>query len=86
MFWTDIIKASMEPTRELIERLSAEEIARARTMTPEEKLLEGPRLFERACRVMADGIRHRHPRLDDEAVRVKVIAYLDRIDAIEGRR
>ena len=76
----------MEPTRELIERLSAEEIARARAMTPEAKLLEGPRLFERACRVMADGIRHRHPELDDAAVRAKVVAYLDRIDAVEGRR
>ena len=61
----------MEPTRELVERLSAEEIARARAMTPEEKLLEGPRLFERASRVMADGIRHRHPELDDEAVRAR---------------
>ena len=76
----------MEPGRELIERLAAEEIARARAMTPEEKLLEGPRLFERACRVMADGIRHRHPELDEDAVRAKVIAYIGRIDAVEGRR
>lgn len=75
----------MEPTRELVERLSAEEIARARAMTPEEKLLEGPRLFDRACRVMADGIRHRHPELDDEAVRARMLAYLDRIDTLEGR-
>lgn len=76
----------MEPTRELVERLSAEEVVRAKAMTPEEKLLEGPRLFERACRVMADGIRHRHPGLDEEAVRAKVIAYLDRIETVEGRR
>jgi hypothetical protein len=76
----------MEPTRELVEQLSAEEIARAKAMTPEEKLLEGPRLFERACRVMADGIRHRHPELDEDAVRARVIAYLDRIDAVEGCR
>lgn len=80
------IRLTMEPTRELVEQLSAEEVARAKTMTPEERLLEGPRLFERACRVMADGIRHRHPELDEEAVRAKVIAYLDRIDAVEGRR
>lgn len=76
----------MEPTRELLEQLSAEEIIRARTMPPEEKLLEGPRLFERACRVMADGIRHRHPELDEEAVRAKMIAYLERIEAMEGSR
>ena len=80
------LRLTMEPTRELVERLSAEEITRARAMTPEEKLLEGPRLFERACRVRADGIRHRHPGLDEEAVRAKVIAYLNRIDAAEGNR
>jgi hypothetical protein len=74
----------MEPTRELVKRPSAEEIARARAMTPEEKLMEGPRLFDRACRVMADGIRHRHAELDDEAVQAKVTAYLDRSDALQG--
>jgi hypothetical protein len=76
----------MEPSRALVEQLSAEEVAHAKAMTAEEKLREGPRLFERACRVMADGIRHRHPELDEEAVRAKVIAYLDRIDAVEERR
>jgi hypothetical protein len=80
------VELTMEPTRELVERLTAEEVARAKTMTPEERLLEGPRLFERACRIMADGIRHRHPGLDEEAVRAKVIGYLDRIDAVEGGR
>ncbi len=37
-------------------------------MRPEDKLLEGPRLFDRACRVIADGIRHQHPDLDEAAV------------------
>ncbi len=48
--------------------LYRDEIARARAMRPEDKLLEGPRLFDRACRVIADGIRHQHPDLDDAAV------------------
>ena len=49
----------------LADELYREEIARARAMDPGDKLLEGPRLFERACRVMLDGIRHEHPYLDD---------------------
>lgn len=69
----------------LIDELSREEIARARIMTPEEKLLEGPRLFERACRVMADGIRHQHPDLDEAGVRALLAARLARIRAIERR-
>ena len=51
-------------------------------MTPEEKLLEGPRLFDRACRRMADGVRHRHPELDEPSVLKAVDALLDRLDAI----
>jgi hypothetical protein len=45
----------------LADSLYVEEIARARAMDPTDKLLEGPRLFDRACRVMADGIRTKEP-------------------------
>jgi len=48
--------------------LYRDEVARARAMRPEDKLFEGPRLFDRACRVIADGIRHQHPDLDEAAV------------------
>jgi hypothetical protein len=49
----------------------------------EDKLLEGPRLFDRACRVMADGIRHQHPELDDAGVLALLRARLDRVAALE---
>ena len=52
-------------------------------MKPEEKLLEGPRLFERACRVMADGIRHQHPELDEAGVRALLAARLAKLRTIE---
>ncbi len=60
----------------LAEILYREEIARARAMAPADKLLEGPRLFERTCRVMADGIRHQRPDLDEEGVRALLAARL----------
>jgi len=65
--------------------LYREEVARARATRPEEKLLEGPRLFDRACRVMADGIRHQHPELDEAGVRALLAARLARLRAIERR-
>ena len=34
-------------------------------MTDEEKLLAGARLFDMACRVTLDGIRHERPELTD---------------------
>ena len=69
----------------LTDELYREELARARAMRPEDKLLEGPRLFERACRVMADGIRHEHPELDHAGVRALLEDRLARLRAIERR-
>ncbi len=67
----------------LADALYLEEVARARAMSPSDKLLEGPRLFARACRVMADGIRHRHPNLNDDEVLAHVEAQLNRLQALE---
>ena len=67
----------------LADALYREEVARARAMRPGDKLLEGPRLFDRACRLMADGVRHQHPELDDDGVRALVAARLTRLRTLE---
>lgn len=58
----------MEPTQELIDDIYRERVLRARAMSPEEKLLAGPRLFDWACRIARDGIRSQHPDATDEQV------------------
>ena len=68
----------------LADALYREEVARARAMSPAEKLLEGPRLFDRAYRLMADGVRHRNPDLDEGGVRAQVEANLDRLKTLEA--
>jgi hypothetical protein len=73
----------MESIANLADVLYREEVARARAMSPEDKLLEGPRLFERACRVMCDGIRHQHPDLDDAGVLALLRGRLDLVSALE---
>lgn len=73
----------MQPIAILADVLYREEVARARAMSPEDKLLEGPRLFERACRVMRDGIRHQHPDLDAAGVQALLRVRLDRVRALE---
>ena len=75
----------MPGTRALTEWLYREEVARARAMSPSDKLLEGPRLFQRACRLMIDGIRHDYPQLDDAGVQTLLRARLDRIRELERR-
>ena len=73
----------MASLSELAAALYREEVVRARAMSPGERLLEGPRLFDRACRLMADGIRHRHPDFDDDAVRTQVEAQLTRLETLD---
>lgn len=69
----------------LADALYREEVARAWAMSPGERLLEGPLLFDRARRMMADGVRHRHPDLGDAAVRTLVETQLTRLKALETR-
>lgn len=59
----------MGPTKELIDDIYRQRVRRARAMAPEEKLLAGPRLFEMACRITADGIRAQFPHANEAEVR-----------------
>jgi hypothetical protein len=76
----------MKPTVDTVARLFAEEVARSRAMPGADKLLEGARLFDRTCRILADGIRYRHPELDEEGVRARLRAQLDLAERLENRR
>lgn len=58
----------MEPTPELIDEIYRQRVLRARATPPEEKLSAGPRLFEYACRITMEGIRHQFPDADDRRV------------------
>jgi hypothetical protein len=55
---------SMRPTQQLIDELFVDKVRAARRMSPEDRLLAGPRLFERSCRIMLDGLRHENPEAD----------------------
>jgi hypothetical protein len=59
----------MEPTQELIDAIYRERVLRARQTPPDRKLLDGPRLFDFACRITADGIRNQYPDADEQRVR-----------------
>ena len=37
-------------------------------MSPDDKLFGGARLFDRSCRIMADGIRSQFPGVDEHRV------------------
>jgi hypothetical protein len=58
----------MQPTKELIDGLFWERVQKARRMSPEDKLFAGARLFDRSCRIMADGIRSQFPDANEHSV------------------
>lgn len=59
----------MQPTRSLLDALFREEVEAARRMSPEEKFLAGPRLFEYASQITLAGIRSQHPEATEEEIR-----------------
>lgn len=74
----------MEPTPELADDLFRERVLRARQMSPEEKLLEGPRLFDLCCRIMADGIRNAYPEADEQQVQEILAQRIELLRRLEG--
>jgi len=63
------LEDTMEPTGTLGDQLYRDEVLAARVMTPEEKLLAGPQLFDFACRIALDGIRNQFPDVDEQRIR-----------------
>jgi hypothetical protein len=59
---------NMEPIKELADEIYRERVLRARRTPIEQKLWAGAQLFEDACRVTCDGIRHQNPGIDDAEV------------------
>ncbi|MFM9962790.1 MAG: hypothetical protein ACKV2Q_16390 [Planctomycetaceae bacterium] len=58
-------------------------VRRARQMTPDERMMEGLRLFDRGVSLMRDGIRAQHPEFDDAQVEREVhrrLAIAKRLD------
>ena len=54
--------------RDYVEQIERERTERASRMTPGERVLAGPRLFDMACRFARAGIRAQFPGADHEEV------------------
>jgi hypothetical protein len=74
----------MEPSKELLDELYRERVLRARRTPPEDKLLEGARLFDLTCRIMRDGIRDEYPDADEQRVEEILAQRLSLLRRLEG--
>jgi hypothetical protein len=73
----------VNPSQDLVDQLYRQQILLARRIPPEEKLLDGLRLFERSCGLMADGIRAELPEADGQQVREILIRRISRLRQID---
>jgi len=71
---------------DFIQQLSDEEIEEARNMSPDDKFLQGARLFDRSCRIMLDGIRHQFPQASEQEAYQILIQRLDMAEQLENQR
>jgi hypothetical protein len=76
----------MQPTKELIDAIFRERVQKARCMSPEDKLLAGPRLFDHACQLMAVGIRSQFPEADESRVQEILRERLALVRRLENRK
>ena len=58
----------MEPTKDLADNIYRERVLRARATPIDQKFLAGADLFEYACRLTCDGIRHQNLGIDEAQV------------------
>ena len=75
--------AMSTPSKELVDAIFRDRVRTARAMPPEEKLLAGARLFDRSCRIMADGIRDEFPDADEQRVQEILLERLAMIRRLE---
>ena len=73
----------MGPTKELIDGIERDRMARARQMSPGAKFLAGGELFDDVCDRMRAGIRSQFPNEDDAGVNRILKERLDRLRRVE---
>jgi hypothetical protein len=60
-----------------------ERVLRARNTPPDQKMIDGIRLFERACDLMRDGIRYQFPNADPRQVEEILRQRLDIVQRLQ---
>jgi hypothetical protein len=75
----------MEPTAELIDELTREDIVQARNTPPSVKLRAGGDRFDDACRWMLAGIQREYPHITESAAMDELRRRLRMAEALEDR-
>ncbi len=61
-----------EETQQLMDAIFADKVRRAQSRSMDQRLLDGPRLFESSCQMMRNGIRSQFPDYSVEQVETEL--------------
>ena len=75
----------MEANRELFDELYRQKIRQARSMTPEQRVLEGLRHSEASLEAMADGVRHQFPGATEDEVQRILRERIEKLRRLKGK-
>jgi hypothetical protein len=67
----------------LADELYRERVLRARRRSPEERILDGPRLFDYACAITLSGLRHEMPNATEAELRLALRRRLELADRLD---
>ena len=73
----------MQHIKQLADELFLDKVRAARLMNPAEKFLDGPRLFDYACRTVEWGIRNQYPEASDDDIRRLLCERVDLMRKLE---
>jgi hypothetical protein len=74
----------MQSIARLADEIFLDKVRAARSADPAEKFLDGPRLFDYACRLVESGIRNQNPEASEEQIhrlllqRIEIMRQLER--------
>jgi len=69
--------------RALADDIFRDRVLRARQMPPDERIMDGPRLFDQACEIALSAIRGQHPEFTEDECqreltrRIEIVRRLD---------
>lgn len=75
----------MQPTKELADQLFREKVEWAKQTPPAERFLDGARLFDRRCKIMLAGLRHRHPEASEAELNDMLHGQIELLRKLESR-
>jgi hypothetical protein len=73
-----------EPSKELIDQIERDKLRRAARMSPGDRLLAGPRLFDLACEFTKAGLRAQNPDASEAEIHEMLRARLRLARKLEG--